>query len=235
MRDLDGKNKGKTPYNLRWPKTPEFSQVASKYAANAIDLMLEKVWQGYQLLVDDFLSRIDITLADEELERTITQTLEPHVRDCLSGDETYDVQHGRFEPETRAPAPAQPPEYDIAFFLKSNGRIMWPLEAKVMRSPASVAPYVNDIKNEFLTGRYAPFSCSAAMLGYLLTGNASDTPGNIGKRLGATLHPHPTLHPRYEHQISGHYRSLSNAAWASGGFECHHLIMPMNVAVKAKD
>lgn len=156
MRDLDDQNKGKTPYNLRWPETPEFSQVASKYAANAIDIMLEKVWRGYERLVDEFLSTIDIKLADEELERTITQTLQPHIRDCMSGDETYDVQHGRYEPETRAPAPAQPPEYDIAFFLKSNGRIMWPLEAKVMRSPANVAPYVKDIRNEFLTGRYAP-------------------------------------------------------------------------------
>ena len=150
----------------------------------------------------------------------------------MSGDEIYDVQHGRYEPETRAPAPAQPPEYDIAFFLKSNGRIMWPLEAKVMRSPANVAPYVKDITEEFLTGRYAPFSRSAAMLAYLLSGETTEVFPNIEKRLGAKLHPHPALHPEYAHQISNHRRVLPRPEWASGDFQCHHLIMRMTSGIK---
>lgn len=230
MRDLGGGNRGVTPYNLRWPVTPEFTQVASKFSRNAINHMLESVWQGYTSLKKEFISKIDISLADEELERTITQALQPHIRNCLSGDESYDVQHGSYEPETRTPAPAQPPEYDIAFFLKTNGRIMWPLEAKIMRSPACVAPYVKDINDEFLTGRYAPFSRSAAMLGYLLSGSASDVPPNIEKRLRTTLHPHLTLYPRYNHHISNHSRHLLDPSWASGDFQCHHLIMPLYVA-----
>ncbi len=231
MRDLGGRNRGNTPYNLRWPDTPEFTQAASKFATHAIDHMLEKVWQGYQQFTDDFLSYIDISLADEELERTITQTLEPHIRSCLSGDEVYDVQHGTYEPETRAAAPAQPPEYDMAFILKANRRIMWPFEAKIMRSPANVAPYVKDINEEFLTGRYAPFSRSAAMLGYLLSGRASDAPTHIQNRLGTKLDPHPTLYPRYSHHISKHHRILPNKSWASGKSQCHHMILPLNISV----
>ena len=231
MRDLGRRKLGATPYDLRWPDTQEFTQVATKLAPNAINNMLDAVWQGYSSFKDEFLNCIDISKADEELERTITQTLQRHIRNGLSGDESYDVQHGTYEPETRSPPPAQPPEYDIAFILKSNARIMWPLEAKIMRSPANVAPYVNDINNEFLTGRYAPFSHSAAMLGYLLSGNAEEAPPHIEKRLEATLKPHPVFHPHHSHHISNHQRNLSDKSWASGAFTCHHMIMPLNVSI----
>lgn len=216
-----------TPLDLRWPNTPEFKQVAAIFSKNAVDQIVGAVWKGYEKLQVEFIAHIDISLADEELERTITQTLEPYIRDSLTGDEAYAVQHGRYETETRAKAPAQPPEYDIAFFLKANGRIMWPLEAKIMRSPANVAPYIKDINNEFLSGRYAPFTTSAAMLGYLLSGTAPDAIVNISKHLGEALHPHTVFCQKYNHHISNHNRPLKNKTWASGDFECHHMIMLM--------
>lgn len=228
MRDFEGRKPGTTPYSLRWPDTPEFTQVLLKMSANALDKMLETIWLGYSSLKEDFLDQIDISKADEELERTISQTLERHIRKHLSGYESYDVQHGTYEPETRSPAPAQPKEYDIAFILNSNARIMWPLEAKIMRTPANVVPYVKDINNEFLTGRYAPFSRSAAMLGYLLSGAPENTTGNIEQGLDATLIPHPAFHPRFTHHTSQHQRNLGNETWASGQFTCHHMIMPLH-------
>ncbi len=228
MRDFGGRKLGATLYNLRWPETPEFTQAASKLAHNAENCMLEAVWRGYSSFKDELLSYIDISSADDELERSITQILEPHVRDCLTGYETFYLQHETYETETRLNSPAQSPAYDLAFILKSNKRIMWPLEAKIMRSPTNVAPYVKDINNEFLTGRYAPFSRSAAMLGYLLSGKAEDVPQHIEKRLGCTLQPHRVFHPQHNHHISSHQRNLPDKSWASGAFTCHHMIMPMN-------
>lgn len=229
MRDLGNSARGNTPFHLRWPDTPEFTQVVSSMAGKAVDHMLEVVWLGYLDFVNEFLKQIDISLADEELERTVTQALEPHIRRRLTGDEAYDVQHGCYEYETRAAAPAQPPEYDIAFFLKNNSRIMWPLEAKILRTPANVAPYVKDINDEFLTGRYAPFSRSAAMLGYLISGEGENVPSNIKSRLGCDLSPHSIFYPEHIHYISDHQRTFANKTWASGDFQCHHLIMPLKV------
>lgn len=236
MRDLPGTSRhGITPYDLRWPDTPEFTRVAAAYASEAIDRMLDVAWRGYELFTNDFLSHINIQQADAELERSITQSLEPCIRDCLSGDEPYDVQHGPYEYATRSPAPAQSPQYDIAFYLKTNQRVMWPLEAKVIRCPAMVALYVAEINNNYISGRYAPFSSSAAMIGYLLSGEPSEVRTNIEQRLGAKLHPHPKFYHERNHHISNHTRHLTDPSRASGAFQCHHLIMAMTVGPTKHD
>jgi len=227
MRDFGGRKLGTTPYSLRWPDTPEFTQALSSMSANALDKMLESVWKGYLSLKDELLEKIDVSQVDEERERSITQLLELHIRDSLTGYEAFYVQHGTFETETKLPGRAQSPAYDLAFILRTNRRIMWPLEAKIMRTPANIAPYVKDINNEFLTGRYAPFSRSAAMLGYLLSGAPENTTENIEKSLEVPLIPHPAFHPRFTHHTSEHRRNLKNETWASGQFTCHHMIMPL--------
>src|SRR5690606_36584150 len=95
------------------------------------------------------------------------------------------------------------------------------------RTPKNVAPYVSDIKNEYLTGRYAPFTRSAAMVGYLLQGDISEVPNHIEKSLGVKLKPYAIFASSFSHHYSQHNRRLTNPDWASGPFECHHLVMPM--------
>ena len=166
------------------------------------------------------------TQANEELERTITQLLEPCISRQLSGDEPYYVQHGPYENATRQPPPAQPPQYDLAFVLHQNPKVMWPLEAKLLRSDGTVAPYVQDIRNEFLTGRYAPYASSSAMLGYLLHGSPAKVLDNIEAAIACLLQPHPAFSTRH-HRISDHSRNLPRADFVSGLFQCHHLILEM--------
>lgn len=222
-----GFRRGTTPYDLRWPATREFTQIISTFSSSAVEQMLGVVWKGYQKLEVSFLSKIDVSLADEELERSITQVLEPSIRDCLSGDEAYDIQHGPYEYATRARAPAQPPQYDIAFVVKTNRKVMWPLEAKVLKTPKNVSAYIKDIKNEYLTGRYAPYTSSAAMIGYLLRGDISKVPEHIEHSLGVKLEPHTSFSPTFSHHFSHHVRTFSDPDLTSGAFQCHHLIMPM--------
>jgi hypothetical protein len=188
--------------------------------------MLAAVWRGYDVLVVEVLAKIDIAKADEELERNITQLLEPCIRRQLSGDEPYYVQHGPYENATRQPAPAQPPQYDLAFVLYQNPKVMWPLEAKVLRSDGRVTQYVDDIRNEFLTGRYAPYANSSAMLGYLLQGSPAKVFANIEAAIACQLQSHPTFSTRH-HRTSNHSRNLERADFVSGLFQCHHLILEM--------
>ena len=188
--------------------------------------MLAAVWCGYDILVEEVLTQIDVTDAEEELERSVTQLLESRIRQQLSGDEPYDLQHGPYEFATRRPAPAQPPQYDIAFILHQDPKVMWPLEAKVLRSDGATADYIRDVRCEFLTGRYAPYASSGAMLGYLLRGSPEKVFDKIEKALGCHLQSHPAFNTRH-HRFSNHSRNLTQENFVSGLFQCHHLILEM--------
>ena len=172
----------------------------------------------------EVFEQIDPRQADDELERSITQLLEPQIRRTMTGDEPFYVQHGPYENETRRPPPAQPPQYDIAFVLSANPRIMWPLEAKVLRTDKTIALYVTDIVDEFLTCRYAPFSSEAAMLGYLFTGNPGHVFTNIAEKLKCTLYDHSSF-PKRQHKTSKHMRTVPADKAYPQEFRCHHLIM----------
>lgn len=210
----------------RWPEAPEFSTVAACWNRNASTVMLGFVWRGYELLCTDVLCQIDAALADEQLERSITQFLTPKIRSCMTSFEPFDIEQGVYEYETRVSASAQPPLYDLAFVLKSNPRIMWPLEAKVLRIDGDVGRYMNEITGNFLTCRYAPFSGEGAMLGYLLAGDPARAFENIVIKAPCTLEDHPDF-ASHAHKISDHNRSVPAGKPYPINFRCHHLIMPL--------
>lgn len=188
--------------------------------------MLGFVWKGYDLLCSEVLSEVDVALADEQLERSITQILTPQIRDCMTGYEPFHIEQGVYEYETRVSASAQPPLYDLAYVLKSNPRIMWPMEAKVLRSDGDVGRYVNEITDNFLTCRYAPFSEEGAMLGYLLAGDPARTFKNIAIKTPCNLSKHPDFTSRY-HTTSDHVRLVPTGKCYSPKFRCNHLIMSL--------
>jgi hypothetical protein len=161
---------------------------------------------------------------NRDLERSITQLLEPRIRKAMSGDEPFYVQHGPYERETMQPSPAQPPQYDLAFVLRADERIMWPIEAKVMETPKKVALYVKDVRDEFLTCRYGPFSNSGAMLGYLLEGESADALSAIETALGCKLEP-LIDYPGKPGSLSRHNRVVPAGKLYPARFECYHLIL----------
>ncbi len=220
------RRRGLTISELRWPDTSDFVETAKKWREDASAILLRFVWQGYDLLQDEVLSQIDPKQADSELERNITQHLELRIRRAMSGFEpfAFDVQHGSYEDETRQLTPAQPPQYDIAFILRANERIMWPLEAKVLRSDGAVAPYINDLKNNFLSCRYAPFSSEGAMLGYLLSGVPDNVFRHIETKVPCELHHHPVF-PERAYKYSEHTRHIPTNKSYPTHFRCQHLIL----------
>lgn len=181
--------------------------------------MLGLIWRGYDLMQSD-----KPVVDGRDLERSITQLLALRIARAMSGDEPFDVQHGPFERETMQPPPAQPPQYDIAFALREEERIMWPMEAKVLETSGAVSEYIKDIREQFLTCRYAPFSGEGAMLGYLLSGTADDVFQNIAKKTPCKLDNHPAFSSRPQ-KLSSHIRTIPSAKTYPSKFRCHHLML----------
>lgn len=198
---------------------PAFIALAQAWMGNPSRRFIGLVWAGYAAM------RAALPVIDErDLERSITQLLEPRIRTAMSGDEPFYIQHGPYERETMQKPPAQPPQYDLAFVLRSDDRIMWPIEAKVMETPNTVARYVKDVRDEFLTCRYGPFSSSGAMLGYLLAGDSADALSAIGTALGCTLEPLAD-HLDKPASLSRHVRTIPAGKSYPPRFECYHLIL----------
>jgi hypothetical protein len=220
------KGRGLTISELRWPDTPDFVAIARIWKSDASTILLSCVWQGYDLLQNEVLSQIDSDQADDELERSITQLLEPRIHKVMTGDEPFYVQHEVYEYATRQPPPAQPPQYDIAFVLYENPRIMWPLEAKVLRSNGAVTSYIRELKNNFLSCRYAPFSSEGAMLGYLFSGVPDNVFRHIETKVPCELHHHLAF-PERAHKYSEHTRRIPTNKSYPPHFRCQHLILQM--------
>jgi hypothetical protein len=198
---------------------PAFVRLARSWVKAPAHQFLGFIWLAYE----DVIASKPV-IDGRDLERSITQLLEPRVRDAMSGDEPFYVQHGPFERETMRLPPAQPPEYDLAFVLRADERIMWPLEAKVLEKPGGVTAYVRDLTDEYLSCRYAPFSDSGAMLGYLLTGKPEDALNAIAGRLGVALEEVTNL-PMATNRCSKHARIVPTGKLYPPEFRCYHLIL----------
>lgn len=198
---------------------PSFISLACSWMANPAQQFLGFVWIAY-----DDMRHTPPNVDCRDLERSISQLLEPRIRDAMTGDEPFYVQHGSFERETMKPAPAQPPEYDLAFILRADERMMWPMEAKVLETPKNTAAYIRDIEQEFLTCRYAPFSSSGAMLGFLLSGAPDETFQKISEKLSCALDEVPSI-PDRPNRCSQHSRTVPTGKAYPSAFSCYHLIL----------
>ncbi len=217
--------RGTTIAELRWPmEDAEYVNLVKEWPLNLTKTALKLVWQGYEILEEDILSKVDCTKANKEIEKSISSLLERRIRRRMTGYETFDVQHEVSELETSYSDQAQPPTYDIAFILIANERIILPLEAKVLHSDGKVAEYIKEIKDNFLTCRYAPFSSEGGMLGYLLKGSPDQAFTNIEQKIPCTLSNHPDFF-NYHHKTSDHQRNVPQDKSYPSNFRCHHLIL----------
>ncbi|MDD4965162.1 MAG: hypothetical protein PHI11_14715 [Gallionella sp.] len=198
---------------------PGFLHLSSSWCKDQSEIILGLIWRGYDQMQND-----KPVVDGRDLERSITQLLEPRIARAMSGDEPFYVQHGAFERETMLPPPAQPPQYDIAFILKSDEQFMWPIEAKVLETAGTVSEYIKDIHGQFLTCRYAPFLGEGAMLGFLLSGTADDAFRNIAQKTPCELENHPAFSSRSQ-KLSHHTRSVPLGKAYPTKFRCHHLML----------
>jgi len=201
------------------PVDAAFIALATQWVGNVENDLLELIWAGF-----DRLRNSSPAFDGRDLERSITQLLTAAIDDVVPGEAPYYVQHSPFERETMLPAPAQPPAYDLAFVLRADPRVMWPAEAKILNSPRALADYLADIRDQFLTCRYAPFVASGTMLGYLLDGSAQETLTNIAARLGTEFEDIVPGSPVRSHRSSVHDRTVPTGKSYPTPFRCHHVI-----------
>ena len=201
------------------PIDPAFVVQVATWLNRPDETLLNLVWAAYDQLIHDQPS-----IDGRDLERSISQLLEPRVRDAMSGFEPFYIQHGTFERETMAKPPAQPPEYDLAFVWRADERVIWPLEAKVLETPGRLADYDHDLRFEFLTCRYAPFTASGAMVGYLLSGTAEEALQRIAVKIGTALEKISDKDIRPQ-RISQHARQVPKDKPYPAAFACYHLVL----------
>lgn len=197
----------------------------SRWRCDGCDRILDLVWQGYDRLASQ-LSEIDLSQSDRDLERQLNLFLCRRIGGVMTGYEPFTVEHGVPEEERASPPPAQSPEYDIAFVLNDNERVMYPLEGKVLKSDGQTFEYISTVEERFLSCKYSPFSSEAAMIGYLLSGNPSIFFGNIELKKGWRLSPHTAFLQR-AHSTSDHIREVPLDEHYAINFRCHHMILPM--------
>ena len=202
------------------PADATFIQLALRWIGDAEPNFIDHIWAGFERL-----KRTTASFDARDLERSITQLLEAAIDDVVPGEAPYYVQHGSFERETMLPPPAQPPAYDLAFVLRGDPRIMWPAEAKVLTSTKALAEYVADVREQYLTCRYAPFSTSGAMLGYLLDGVAAEVLANIAQRLEVAFTETTPVDLVRPHRSSVHDRAVPFGKGYPTPFRCHHIIL----------
>jgi hypothetical protein len=212
-------------YQRIWPDTPEFRQMAVNWGRAVSAQILECLWHGCDDLTSHILDHnTGVQSDDSQIERRITQLLVPYIRSAKNGFDPFQVEHELYEFETAESDKAQPPQYDIGFIHNTNPCLIWPVEAKVLRSDRNVGEYVKEIRKNFLTCRYAPFVDQAGMLGYLLSGSPTHAFATIAKKVPCELHDHPNF-PDRNHKTSEHKRKVPEGKHYPSSFRCHHMIL----------
>src|SRR2546421_2846933 len=123
----------------------DFTLIAREWCRDQSAMLLNFVWNAYDQMLAD---KPPVDGAD--LERSITERLVPRINRAMTRYEPFYVHHEPKERETRKSHRGQPPEYDLAFVLWIDETVMWPLEAKVLETPANISDYVNALREKFL-------------------------------------------------------------------------------------
>lgn len=170
---------------LQWPIDDESRQQANDWATSISIQALDWTWRAFDMLRENLLSRVDMKTQFDQLERDLTRNHFAEIQAIWAketGGESSIEPHAEYpEMETRAPAPAKPPAYDIAFVWRQNRRVALPIEAKIVPTPATLAAYLGDT-TKFEAGIAAPLVGHGAQIAYLLTGSTDEFFSNLSTK-----------------------------------------------------
>ena len=212
--------------------SPEFSAIASAWPAHVVKQILTLVWRGFdQLKALPRFKQLDFAGDYAQLERSLTDLHMDEItllwRETGNSFESFIPKHEPWEWHQITKRSACPPSCDLGFVLRSNRRIRWAVEAKVLQSPAAITKYLADLE-KFLDGRSAPFSTESALAAYLISG----TPDEVFMAIAEKLHGELKLHvdfPSRPHRCSEHERNTAKLAEGMPtAFICHHLVFSLN-------
>lgn len=206
---------------LRWPTDDESRQQAEAWAAGVSIQVLGWTWRAFDAMRANVLSRVDMRQPLEQLERDLTSKHFIEIQ-RIYGAETDGlssiIPHHEFpENESASGGSAKPPASDISFIWYDNQRVSWPIEAKVVPTPGTLAEYLTDTK-KFTEGIAAPFVGEGAQIAYLFTGKIDEFFKNLGTRLPSPLQSMTEFSGR-AHRVSSHART------SIPDLQLHHMAM----------
>lgn len=209
-----------------WPKDTSFNSLKA-WPGDAGCVILRRVWAAYDDLDASILSQVDWSQAEDEVERSLTAYHSAKIQERQTGDEPFILLPEMPEFETRQPAPARSKAYDFGFVMRGGDYSMvWPIEAKVLKSDKKLGPYLHDLDDKFLKCKAAPFSHEGALIGYLLSGSPSVVFDGIAAHIGQLLFSHAAF-PSRNHRTSTHKRDVPKDKPYPKDFLCHHLVMEL--------
>jgi len=175
--------------------------------------------------------QLDFSRGYAQLERSLTDLHMGEITllwgESSSEFESFFPVHEPWEWQAITRRSARPPSCDLGFVLRSNRRIRWAVEAKVLESPNAIADYLADLQ-KYLDGRSAPFAAESALGAYLVSGASDDVFTAIAQRLNCGLKPHEDF-PSRPHRCSEHERSSTQLIEGMPTiFICHHLVFSLN-------
>lgn len=201
-----------------------------EWPPETVPRMLDLLWTAYDRVKVGKLAHIDLATDDLQLERSVNKLLSSELQRVLhenGGYASYTIGHEYTEEETLDPRSSRPPQYDLAFVWNDDATLMWPCEAKVLKTPGAVAPYLHDVREAFLACVYAPFSSSGAMLGLLASGSPEQALQTVASKLPTTLDKCP-FHFDRPHRMSVHARAVPPGKSYPQKFTLHHLILDLS-------
>jgi hypothetical protein len=207
---------------LAWPEDPEGRIIAVRWARDSAFRILDWTWRAFDALSASHLSEIDLTQPLEQLERDLVRQHFIEIQILFNretnGYSAIIPNHEWPEMETRTSATAKPPAYDLAFISTANRRWAWPIEAKVIPTPNTLAEYLKDVKEKFIAGIASPLIGEGAMIGYLLCNNGQAFIANLAAKLDQPLNQIADF-PNRMHRTTEHARSLCP------NLTLHHMLM----------
>jgi hypothetical protein len=207
-----------------WPKDASFSSLKA-WRADAATVILRLVWVAFDDLGADILSQVNWKGVEDEIERSLTFYHSVKIQEQQTGEEPFILIPETPEFETRQPAPARSSAYDFGFVMRGGDYSMiWPIEAKVLKTDRKLTGYLKDLDDKFLKCRAAPFSHEGALIGYLLSGTPAVVFKGIEAHIGQfLLSPHEFADRN--HRTSTHKRDVPDGKPYPKDFLCHHLVM----------
>lgn len=207
-----------------WPDSPGMREQAIEWAQQCSEQVLGWTWRGFDTMRAKYFHLVDWSQPMEQLERDLTarhfRQIQNLWRAETDGYSTIFPIPELPELETRPKAPGKPSSPDIAFVWTDNERINFPVEAKLVKTPTALSPYLSDVE-KFVSGIVAPLVGEGAMIGYLLSGSEVDMLQALETHLKMPLGIVPSFATR-PHRASTHARQ------ASPFLHLHHLVMLCN-------
>ena len=207
-----------------YPTEADFLDLAKEWWSDVPREISNWVWSAWDRLVER-IAAVELPEKPDDLERDLTENLADDLADVIGTMAPVLVRQEPCERRRRARR-GRPRQYDIAIAIRHARRVMWPLEAKVLRTDRDTKDYVYTVQNRYLTGLYAPFCSHGMMLGYLVAGEPNRALDRVAADVPCILENFPGFEERW-HKISKHVRAMPPGSVIGSEFTCHHLILEL--------